>query len=186
MRTHKAQVFGLIFCLFCWPSLAAEGGGADAGAESDLSGSETREYREKSAKLAGLEAKIKDLDTELAQLVELKKREKKPERVRQMMDDLVVKTKERNTLAAEHRRLKSHLLYRFPNLGATIHRKYGTHEEASVEQLEKARGLADLLDETKILIQKKYAPILKETKESEDEVLPLPQEPEKKPLRLVK
>lgn len=164
---------------------AADGGGAEA-SEGNLPGSESREYREKSAKLAGLEAKIKDLDAELARLVELKKREKDPDKVRQMMDDLVLKTKERNKTAAEHRKLKSHLLYRFPNLGESIHQKYGTHEEASVEQLEKAQGLAELLDETKLLIEKKYAPILSETKDKDVEPSPAPQSPKKKTLKLVK
>lgn len=177
-----------LFLILATPMISSAAGGEEpkADAADSLSAGESREYREKSAKLSGLEVKIKDLNSLLAQLVELKKREKDPEKVRQIMNELVTNTKERNKAAAEHRRLKSHLLYRFPNLGEVIHQKYGIHEDASVEQLEKAQGLNELLDETKSLIQTKYAPILKET-EGRKESFPLPpKKVEKKPLRLVK
>ncbi len=160
-----------------------------ASGEAALTSKDQREYREKSLKLLGLEAKIKDLDSQLTGIVELKKKEKSPEKVRALMDDLVLKTKERNQMAADHRSLKKELLYRFPNLGEAIHRKYGVHEETSIEQLEKSGSLNELLDESKELIQTKYAPILKDSKDSKDDsgeiAAPLPKKKEE-PLKLVK
>src|SRR5688572_4855988 len=113
----------------------ASGGGGEAAAPAAETSKEDREYREKSAKLSGLETKIIDLNAQLAKLIENKRKEKDSEKARPMMDELVKLTKERNTAVIDHLRLKNELLYRFPNMGESIRQKYGTHEEASVDQL---------------------------------------------------
>ena len=169
------------FALFFSPMIfSAENAAPAAGAESALL--EDKDYKEKSLKLLGLEARLKDMNDQLLQMIELKKREKDSDKSRELMKELVTKTAERNKAVTEHRQLKSFLLYRYPNLGELIHKKYGTHEEATIEQLEKARGLDELLTETKALIDKKYAPF---TKKSEQDLETKPK-PKNEPLKIVK
>lgn len=187
-------LFVLVCCLIFIGGFVARASGGGGEAESapaakDMSSKDQREYREKSVKLQGLEARVEDLNTQLSHLVELKKREKNPEKVREQMDELVKLTQERNKLAAEHRVLKQELIYKFPNLGESIHRQYGTHEATSVDQLEKAGGLQQLLDETKALIERKYAPVLEKYEEAGKEEIPTPppqKKKEERPLRLMK
>lgn len=182
MRTLKGLI--LVVFVLASPVWAAGGGGGEAPSSGEAMSLEDREYREKSNKLLGLEAKLKDMNEALSVLVEKKRREKNPDKVREMMEELVRLSKERNKVVLEHRELKKYLLYRFPNLGKDIHRRYGVHEEASPEQLEKARGLEELLTETKDLIDQKYAPIIGDLPGEEEKSLPKKESDE--PLRLVK
>lgn len=181
MRTLK--LFILVLICVALPSWAAGGGEAPSsgGASSSL---EDREYKEKSNKLLGLEAKLKDMNESLSVLVEKKRREKDPDKVREMMSELVRLSKDRNKVVVEYRELKKYLIYRFPNLGKDIQRRYGVHEEASPEQLEKARGLEELLSETKDLIDQKYAPIIGDLPDEEKNAAPKKESDQ--PLRLVK
>src|SRR5690606_19335341 len=102
-------------------------------AKDEIAGSEDRDFKEKSLKLSGLEARILDMNNQLTLMIELKKREKDSEKSRELMKELVSQTKERNKAVSEHRQLKKHLLYRYPNMRDVIHKKYGVHEEASIE-----------------------------------------------------
>lgn len=194
MKTLKWMVFAPgFFILVCsFQTLAEEGAGAaapaEAGAEAGApkAGPEVREYREKNAKLLGLEAQIADLNSQLEKLVEHKRREKNPETVRELMGELVTLSEDRNKAVLDHRELKKYLIYRFPNLGKALHQKYGVHEEASVEQLEKSHGLDELLTETKLLIDRKYAPLLKNLPGVQAEKMEKEKDSIGKSLRLVK
>jgi hypothetical protein len=157
-----------------------EGGAAKSSAEEVSP--EEREFTEKTAKLSGLEAKIEELDKALDSLIAEKKHEKNPEKMRLLLKDLVSKTRERNAAVDEHRQLKSYLLYRFPGKGKVIQGKYRDHEKASVDTLEKAGGLKELLRETKTLIDEKYRSFDPKTPEAEE----APVEPEKKKEKTLK
>ncbi|HAG91523.1 MAG TPA: hypothetical protein DCL41_06610 [Bdellovibrionales bacterium] len=199
MEIYKLKTWMCVLVL-CFVVVAkAESGGGEAGGgeagggegEAKESGAakeevlQDREYREKNAKLLGLEARIADLNTQLEKLVEHKRREKSSEKVRVMMDELVTLAKDRNAAIKEHRELKKYLIYRFPNMGKVFHQKYGVHEEASVEQLEKAHGLDEMLTETKLLIEQKYRPILKDRPDVKAEKIEKEKDEVGKSLRLV-
>ncbi|NCN95210.1 MAG: hypothetical protein GW917_00640 [Bdellovibrionales bacterium] len=168
-------------------AFASEDGAAAAPEASGASkeGPDSREYREKNAKIIGLEAQIADLNSQIEKLVERKRREKNSEKVREMMGELVTLSNDRNKAVVEHRELKKYLIYRYPNLGKALHQKYGVHQEASVEQLEKSHGLDELLTETKNLIDKKYAPLLKDLPGVQAEKLEKAKDNVGKSLRLV-
>lgn len=180
--------FFFVFLLYIGQIVPAEasGGGEAPKAADSGSSKEDREFREKSAKLAGLEVKILEMDKGIAELIEKKRRSKDPE-TRMIMNELVTLTEQRNKSVKEHRQLKDYLLYRFPNLGETVANRYGVHEEMSVEQHERSSGLDLMLTELKQVIEQKYHPILKDDAKNVEQEAPLPPAPKKeKPLRLVK
>ena len=192
MKVLKNVLFVYALALaFALPAaFAVEEGGAGGAAAPEAAGApkegpDSREYREKNAKIIGLEAQITDLNSQIEKLVEHKRREKNSEKVREMMGELVTLSNDRNKAVAEHRELKKYLIYRYPNLGKTLHQKYGVHEEASVEQLEKSHGLDELLTETKNLIDKKYAPLIKDLPGVQAEKLEKAKDNVGKSLRLV-
>lgn len=171
-----------------WASGGGEGAEAPKAVEAagQTGSKEDREFREKSAKLAGLEVKILEMDKGIAELIEKKRRSKDPE-TRAIMNELVTLSDQRNKSVKEHRQLRDYLLYRFPNLGETVTNRYGVHVEMSVDQHEKSSGLDLMLTELKEVIQQKYRPMLKDdSKKVEQEEPSSPASSKEKPLRLVK
>jgi hypothetical protein len=163
------------------PSLRA---GAEEGAkpaETSVSGSE-REYNEKSAKLNTLGSRIEETEKKFAEVVRRKAETRRPEEKQAAIKELVELADQRNKDVEAYNRLKAELTYRFPDQGRQLERRYQTQNKRSVEEMEGAAGLDDLLTRTKKIIEKKYAPFMEDADKKTPTAKITP--PEDKPVRL--
>lgn len=159
-RLKIALVLGS--CLFLvTPLLHAEDHGAatpaEEGAPPPITSKDQREFSEKSQRLQTLAARIEESDKQFKELVQTKAHEKNPQVLEGILKQMNVVVKERNKSAEEFNRLKSEIAQRYPSQGLPTKRRYETQAKKSVEELEGAAGLDELLTRTKKIIEKKFA-----------------------------
>lgn len=163
--SHKSNLLSLSVLLAMMAGLAAaeeksgEAGGAKPSAEISK---EQREFTEKQTKLNALQNRLVDADKKFKELVNEKAEAKTTESKQQIIKEMVELTNQRNKDAAEFNQIKSDLTYRYPNQGEHLERRYQTQSKRSVEEMEGAAGLDEMLTHTKKLIDKKYAPFMPE------------------------
>ena len=133
---------------------AAKGGEA-GGKEEDKA---QHEYSEKQGKLNGLATKLEESDKHFHELVEEKENATTNEAKQDIIKEMVKLTNDRAKDAEAYTSLKSELTLRYPNQGEALQRRYQTENPRSLEQLDGAAGLDELLTRTKKMIDKKYAP----------------------------
>ncbi len=156
----KSMALGLTLCL-ATPGALAAGGGGDATAEEGAGAGSSqsldqKEFREKTAKLNTLSARIAESERQFAEVVKHKAGEKNPEQKQQFIKRLLELADERNKAADEYMKLKSDLTLRYPNRGEHLNRRYDVQTKKTVEELEGAAGLDEMLTRTAKVIRKKY------------------------------
>jgi hypothetical protein len=154
MPSRKLKVLLLWLALVHAPAFAEEEGGKAAG---PVVPKDQREYTEKTARLTSLNTRIEEAEKLFQELVERKAVEKNQEEKERIIKQMVEATKDRNKAAEEYMRVKSDLTLRYPGQGEHLDRSYQTQNKKSVQELEGAAGLDELLTRTKKIIEKKYA-----------------------------
>lgn len=138
-----------------------EGGGAAAAAPSnrpDPNAKKQKEFNDKTSKLNALTTRIADSEKEFHHLVKEKAAATTPEAKKELMDKMLELVKGRNKAAEEFNKIKSELTYRYANQGELLNRRYHTQQKKTVEELEGAAGLDEMLSSVKKAIDRKYAP----------------------------
>lgn len=164
-----------------------EEGKAEGGGKRDTAGpfpKEQREFAEKTQRLNSLSTRIEEAERQFQELVGRKAHEKNAAEKQRIIKQMNEVTADRNKAAGEYNTVKSELNLRYPNQGAHLDRRYQTQSKKSVEELEGAAGLDDLLTRTKKMIDKKFAPFAdNEAAKLSEKQKPVPRE-EQKPARL--
>lgn len=178
----KACMVSMAFAPLISQANESEKAPDEAAAGPEMS-KDQREYNEKTAKLSSLKLRIEEGEKHFHELVrskaEAKLKSEKQTFIRQMTE---VAT-QRNKDVEAYNKLKSEVTYRYPYQGEILNRRYETQKPRSVEELESAGGLDDLLTRTGQLIRQRYAPFL----ETEDKPAVKPsvaQPAQEKPKRL--
>lgn len=195
MPSHKVKFSALLFALSLPLSVLAEGHEAakaegEAGKKEAAVPKDQKEFTEKTTRLNSLATRIEEAEKQFNELVKRKTEEKNNDEKQRILKQMVETTKDRNKAADEYNKLKSDLELRYPNQGAHVDRHYQTQSKKSVEELEGAAGLDELLTHTKKIVEKKFAPFAEEEdakkKPKGSGATPPPPAEEKKPLRLEK
>lgn len=116
-----------------------------------------REFNEKTQRLNSLGTRIEESDKQFKELVQHKQHEKDQKEIERIIKQMNEVVKDRNKSAEEYNRLKSEIAQRYPNQGLPVNRRYETQGKKTVEEMEGAAGLDELLTRTKKIIDKKFA-----------------------------
>lgn len=146
-----------------------------------------REFYEKSGRLTSLTNKIADLEKQFQELVRKKAAAPNSEAKQAIIKEMVELSEQRNKDVETYNRLKADLTYRYPAQGEQLNRRYGTQTKRTVEEMEGAVGLDELLTRTKKVAERKFAPFLEEEKaKAPKSRATAPEEEKPKRLRLEK
>lgn len=157
---------------------------AEEGAAAAPVPKETKEYVEKSGRLNSLTNRIAEQQKKFHELVRQKSHTKSTPEKQRIIQEMVTLTNEMNKDVESFNRIKSDLLLRYPSKGEQLERRYKTQSKRTMEQMEGAAGLDELLTRTKRLIDKKYEPFLQEEEKEKQAKPEVPAGQEEKPKRL--
>lgn len=160
---------------------AAEGEGQDV---NEASSRDQKEFQDKTSKLNTLAVKISEAEKQFVETVHAKEQEKRPEEQQRYIKRLVEIANERNKTAEEYMKIKSELSLRYPNRGEHLNRRYETQSKKSVEELEGAAGLDELLTRTAKMVKKKFISFEERKEERQSPVGEKTSAHEDKPKRL--
>jgi hypothetical protein len=161
MPSRKLKFFPaalLLAALVGFQLHANEGGEANEAPKDQGVPKDQKEFTEKSAKLNSLATRIEDAEKQFSELVRKKAGEKNQEAKEAIIKEMVEITNKRNKDADEYNKLKTDLTLRYPSQGVNLNRRYQTQTKKSVEEMEGAAGLDELLTRTKKIVEKKFAP----------------------------
>lgn len=156
MRFHRVKSAVLIFS-FVASALAHSEGKEDTGVMKPLD-KEQKEFFEKTQRLNSLTTRLEEAEKQFGELVRRKSTEKNNEEKAHIIKQMNEVTKDRNKAVDEYNKVKSELTLRYPNQGEHLNRRYLTQTKKTVEELEGAAGLDELLTRTKKIVEKKFAP----------------------------
>lgn len=190
MRFRKLKAFaflGLIL-IYVGNARANEGEGGEGGKKSAESvPKEQKEFQDKTTKLNSLGTRIEESEKQFNELVLRKAGEKDNAEKERIIKQMVEITKERNKSAEEYNKVKSDLQLRYPGQGAQLNRRYQTQSKKTIEELEGAAGLDEMLTRTKKIIDKKFAPFAPPEDEKKPKAkVAAPEDEKPKRLRLEK
>jgi hypothetical protein len=138
----------------------AEGEEKAEGGEAKKSDGADREWAKRTTHLNVLEAKIKELNTNLGLYIKAKNGNYVMLDEKNVKIDVIKKIgesyKELVKSTEDYNKAKDELTYRYPEEGALIERKYVPMRVQTLEQIEKETGLNGDLTRTKEAIDKKY------------------------------
>lgn len=156
--------------------------------KSDGVSRELIEFNNKEGRLNSLENRIKDAHARFNQVLAEKKRTTDVIRQKQLATELMSIAKERNSYVTEYNDLRQEILYRYPNRGQEIDKRFIPRQHRSVAEMENATDLDRQLTKVKVRIGEKYAPLMPvEDISATPPSSPNPEKPEtEKRLRLVK
>jgi len=163
------------------PEGSAEGESKDV---NEASSRDQKEFQDKTSKLNTLAVKISEAEKQFAETVHAKEQEKRPEEKQRYIKRLVEIANERNKTAEEYMKIKSELSLRYPNRGEHLNRRYETQSKKSVEELEGAAGLDELLTRTAKMVKKKFISFEERKEERQSPVGEKASAHEDKPKRL--
>ncbi len=158
MQFHKLKFTLLALALGASPLLAEEGGGKVIAPLPK----EEKEFYEKIARLNTLTTRIEESEKQFMKLVRAKAEEKNPKEKQHIIKQMNEAAADRNKAADEYMKVKGELALRYPNKGAHLNRRYQTQNKKSMEELEGAAGLDEMLTRTKKMVEKKFAPLNEE------------------------
>lgn len=173
-------------------SAHASGGGGDEGEKKEGESAapmpkDQKEFVEKSSKLTSLTNRIAESEKQFHELVRRKAEAKTPEQKQAIIQQMNELTAARNKDVESYNKVKSDLTLRYPNQGEQLNRRYQTQSKRSVEELEGAAGLDELLTRTKKVVERKFAPFMEdEVKKETKPKVAQPQEEKPQRLRLEK
>jgi uncharacterized protein (DUF2267 family) len=166
--------------------LYAEEEAADAGKTAAPLPKEQKEFFEKTQRLNSLTTRIEEDEKQFLELVRRKSGEKNADEKERIIKQMNEVSKDRNKSADEYNSVKSDLALHYPNSGEHLSRRYQTQTKKSVEELEGAAGLDELLTRTKKVIERKFAPFNDPEDEKTKVKAAQTDEDKPKPLRLEK
>jgi hypothetical protein len=168
-----------------WTARAEEEEGKKSEAAAPLP-KDQKEFSEKTARLNSLTTRIEEDEKQFQEMVQKKSEEKSTDERQRIIKQMVEVTNDRNKSALEFNKLKSELSLRYPNQGEHLDRNYRTQSKKTVEELEGAAGLDELLTRTKKIVEKKFAPFNPPQPEVKKAKVEEVSEDRPKPLRLEK
>ena len=160
MRFHRVKSAVLILS-FVASVLAHSEGKEETGVMRPLD-KEQKEFFEKTQRLNSLNTRIEEAGKQFNELVRRKSSEKNNEEKAHIIKQMNEAIKDRDKSVDEYMKVKSDLTLRYPNQGEHLNRRYLTQTKKSVEELEGAAGLDELLTRTKKIVEKKFAPLAPE------------------------
>ncbi len=172
-----------LFLLISSPVFAA-GGGEEKPADAAPLPKDTKEFIEKSGRLTSLTNRIEEQKRKFSEVVNHKALAKTPAEKQVHIKELITITNEMNKDIEAYNRIKMDLKLRYPNQGEQLERRYQTQSKRTVEEMEGAAGLDELLTRTKKVIDKKYAPFLEEEEQRTQAKPEVPAGQDEKPKRL--
>jgi hypothetical protein len=116
--------------------------------------------------------------------VRAKAGEKDPKEKARILKQMVFFTDDRNKAIDEYTKIKTELGLRYPNQGEHLNRQYRTQVKKTVQELEGAAGLDEILTRTKKVVDKKYAPFNDPKEEAAPKAKVAEPQTEEKPERL--
>ncbi|MGZ3722813.1 MAG: hypothetical protein ACXVA9_07795 [Bdellovibrionales bacterium] len=165
MRSRKLNfLFSIVVITFVTSGRLARGEEEAKGEGGDKKGAlaplpkDQKEFLDKTQRLNSLGTRIEEAEKQFNELVNRKATEKSADEKERIIKQMNEVTKDRNKSADEYNKVKSDLSLRFPNQGQQLNRRYQTQTKKSVEELEGAAGLDELLTHTKKIVEKKFAP----------------------------
>jgi hypothetical protein len=172
----------LIFLFVALRALAAEEGGEGGEKGKEVKKDEksaAKEYVDKTTKMNALQVKMLDSDRDFAKLVEEKEHEHDQIRVQGILRQMVEVSSRRNKDGDEFNHLKQELLYQYPGKSAELNRMYETQTQKSLDDMQSAADLDDLLTRVKKVIERKFAPLMPPDEKKVIKAEPPPEEPKK-------
>ncbi len=113
-----------------------EGEGGGEGEGSDAQKKQASEAIELQAKVQALQAKIRSKEENIQKLIEEKNRTKDPEKVAEIIKEMVSDHKEMSKMIEEYEQNRSLLRYRYPEKGFVGGRTYERMEVKPLDQME--------------------------------------------------
>lgn len=146
------------------------------------------EYSNKESRMNSLESKMREAQKRFDEKLGQKKRTTDTARQKELAKELFNIAKERNSFVSEYNDLRQELLYKYPNKGQEIDKRFIPRKHKSVAEMENTSDFDRQLTKAKDEIKEKYKALM--PPEEREEVPPPPskdQTPEpKKKLRLEK
>lgn len=170
-----------------------ESGGGEAKSETADAGTMNKEkkaFTEKSSKLKVLEVRIQEAEKRFRELIQQKAAAETMEEKQALIREMVEVAKARNEAVDSYEKVRTQLLYRFPDEGEAVKRRYGTQSKRSAEEMEGVATLDEMLTRIKKAVLKKYGPLIQDEAEPKMNTAKSPamvkKEEEPKRLRLEK
>lgn len=177
------RLLSLSLVLF-FSSLVLAAGGEEKPADAAPVPKDTKEFIEKSGRLTSLTNRIEEHKKKFSETVHHKALAKTPAEKQGYIKELIIITNDMNKDIEAYNRIKMDLKLRYPNRGEQLERRYKTESKRTVEEMEGAAGLDELLTRTKKVIDKKYAPFLEEEEKRTHAKPEIPAGQEEKPKKL--
>lgn len=141
-------------------SSAMASGGEDKPKEGVVAEKEIKSDEESftvvQARVLGLEAKVRSAEDGIKKLIEEKQRTQDPEKLNEIIRNMITLHKELENHAKEYDQQKALLNYRYPEKGQSEKRKYQRHEVKSIEEMEGQMSLSKSLQKTMSKVRIQY------------------------------
>src|SRR5207248_1971848 len=118
-------------------------------------GKEQKEFYDKTSRLNSLSTRMEEDEKQFMIQVRAKAAEKDPKEKQRILKQMVFFSDDRNKSADEFNKIKTELGLRYPNQGEHLNRQYRTQVKKTVQEMEGAAGLDELLTRTKKIVDKK-------------------------------
>ena len=128
---------------------------AESGAAQDL---RSQDYNSKVAEINQLEARIRDQQIRMKDLLQTRKNIKDNDKNTAAMEEIKTIHKELNKNIIAFNKATKELRYRFPDEGILTERKYIQLQEKTINQIEEEIGLSTDLKRLRAKVDKKYKP----------------------------
>ena len=159
-----SALFTVLLCLVGSPLRASEkkaegggGGGGEHGAPQEAKlPKDQKEFEDKTSKLNYMSSLIEEANKEFEHLVHQKEHAKTQDEKQEVIREMVDLVNRRNKNIEIYNKLRTELDLRYPNKGQRLNRRYQPRAKQSVDEMESARGLEQLLTHTKMQVDKKY------------------------------
>lgn len=154
---------------------AEEAQGAEAPAsdkQTDQQVRSSRDYVQKSSRLASLKIRMEDSEAEFHKLVKSKEQTSDKVVQREIMDRMLALHKELENFTKEYNSLRMEVLYKFPGQGELTERKFAPVRHRSMDELQKESVLGAKLTAAKRAMDRKYRPFQPEAEAAKTEAKP--------------
>jgi hypothetical protein len=131
-----------------------EGGGEGEGSESQKK--QANEPNELQSKVQALQAKVKSKEESINKLIEEKNRTKDPDKVAEIIKQMVSEHKEMSKMIEEYEQNRSLLRYRYPEKGFSGGRSYERMEVKPLDQMENQMSVEAKLNRNLKTLRSQY------------------------------
>lgn len=137
-------------------SFASEGAAKEAAPEEPKNKSDEESFIVIQARVAALEAKVHSGETEIAKLVAEKQHTNNPEKLNEIIRQMLTVHKEIKQNAKEYDQQRALIRYRYPEKGANEKRQYERIQVKSLEEMESEINLSSSLSRTFKKVRSQY------------------------------